>query len=321
MRAAIVHQPFLNRHLCLIELDGCRCGRNFDSDRRCGTLKLIARSWETLVKIILKVVNRNLFSVLSNAVSSLPGSFRCVAIEWEIALIEAELKPADFVGFAESPSTFIVDANDMATISAIRSMQTDIQAFKSKTPNLPLVLAPVIFAVQEDADISRVDDFPDFVSDWIYAPINVLELGQRIASCLIRQKVTAAHLHAGTVMLIPDTGSISFGGKTMHLSPSEYMLADLFFNQFGTVISFDQLSLFFRSKGKSTEANNIRVAIYQLRLKLDMLTKSQIRLASIYRKGYCLRNGEERRTSRWDLQYESQYVAADRNNEYRTRTV
>jgi DNA-binding winged helix-turn-helix (wHTH) protein len=271
--------------------------------------------------VILKVVNRNLFSVLSNAVSSLPRSFRSVAIEWEIALVEAELKPADFVGFAESPSTFLVDANDMATISSIRSMQTDIQAFRSKNPNLPLVLAPVIFAVQEDADISRVDDFPDFMSDWIYAPVNVLELGQRIVSCLARKKVMAAHLHAGTVMLIPDTGSISFGGKTMHLSPSEFILAELFFNQFGTVISFDQLSLFFRSKGKSTEANNIRVAIYQLRLKLDMLTKSQIRLASIYRKGYCLRNDGGKGAPHWNLQYESRHVAADRNKEYRTQTV
>ncbi|HJV80561.1 winged helix-turn-helix domain-containing protein [Noviherbaspirillum sp.] len=273
------------------------------------------------MEVTLKVVNRDLFSFLSNAVCSLPRSFKCVSIKWKIELVESELRPADFVAFSDSPSTFLVCASDAATIHSIRTMQNEIHALKSKNLGLPLVLAPVICAVQENAGGNRIDDLPDFMSDWIYAPINIQELGRRIISCLVRQKLMTAHLRAGMVTLMPDTRSISCGGKTLRLSPSEFMLADLFFNQFGTIISFDQLIQFFRSKGKSTEASNIRVAIYQLRLKLDMLTKSQISLTSVYKKGYCLRSDGGKGTTHWDSPYGSQYVMADRKTESWTASM
>lgn len=267
------------------------------------------------MEMTLKVVNRNLYSFLSGAVPSLPRSFKCVSIKWKIALVDNELRPADFVGFPDSPSTFLVEASDVATIHSIRLMQNDIHALKRKNPGLPLVLAPLICAVDEEAGGNRVDDLPDFISDWIFAPINVQELGRRIVSCLTRQRLMMAHVRAGLVTLMPDTRSISCGGKTLRLSPSEFMLADLFFNQFGTIISFDQLSLFFKSKGKSTEASNIRVAIYQLRLKLDMLTKSQISLTSVYKKGYCLRNDGGKGCAHWESPYGAQYAVAERKAE------
>jgi DNA-binding winged helix-turn-helix (wHTH) protein len=50
-----------------------------------------------------------------------------------------------------------------------------------------------------------------------------------------------------------------------------------------------ELILLFKSTGKSTEGSNIRVTIFQLRLKLEMLTRSRYTLASVYRQGYCLR--------------------------------
>ncbi|WP_136420159.1 MULTISPECIES: winged helix-turn-helix domain-containing protein [Oxalobacteraceae] len=273
------------------------------------------------MEVTLKVVHRDLFSFLSNAVSSLPRSFKCVSIKWKIELVESELRPADFVTFSDSPSTFLVCASDVETIRSIRVMQNEIHALKSKNLGLPLVLAPVICAVQENAGGARIDDLPDFMSDWIYAPINIQELGRRIISCLVRQRLMTAHLRAGMVTLMPDTRSISCGGKTLRLSPSEFMLADLFFNQFGTIISFDQLIQFFRSKGKSTEASNIRVAIYQLRLKLDMLTKSQISLASVYKKGYCLRSDGGKGATHWDSPYGPQYAMADRKTESWTASM
>jgi DNA-binding winged helix-turn-helix (wHTH) protein len=57
----------------------------------------------------------------------------------------------------------------------------------------------------------------------------------------------------------------------------------------GTVIPIKDLIMLFKSSGKSTEGSNIRVTIFQLRLKLEMLTKSQYALVSVYKQGYCLR--------------------------------
>ncbi|MGV3655037.1 MAG: hypothetical protein ACO1N5_12570, partial [Noviherbaspirillum sp.] len=45
----------------------------------------------------------------------------------------------------------------------------------------------------------------------------------------------------------------------------------------------------FKSSGKSTEGSNIRVTVFQLRLKLEMLTRSQFTIVSVYKRGYCLK--------------------------------
>ncbi len=89
--------------------------------------------------------------------------------------------------------------------------------------------------------------------------------------------------------LVPDLRVLSYQAKAIHLTPSEFALAELFLNQMGTVIPIKDLVMLFKSSGKSTEGSNIRVTIFQLRLKLEMLTKSHFTLASVYKQGYVLR--------------------------------
>jgi len=150
-------------------------------------------------------------------------------------------------------------------------------------------MSPIVLIFRSHTVLADAPDFPDFVADWICTPFLITDLARRVISSLRRKNILKTKLHFGSLSLVPDLRVLSYQAKGIHLTPSEYSLAELFLNQMGTVIPLKDLVMLFKSSGKSTEGSNIRVTIFQLRLKLEMLTKSQYTLASVYKQGYVLR--------------------------------
>ncbi len=241
------------------------------------------------MQIKLKTIGKDLYIHLLKEVAKLPKTYKQDIAEWQVEYMSLNFSPTDLVGFSDAPSVVLVDADDTKLVEKIQQMDVEVQGFIKSHPDLPLVRTPIIFIFKSQNCLLHTHDFPDFVSDWIFSPVTVPELARRIFSALKRQKILKTRLEFGLLTLVPETNTIFYEGKVLHLPASEFMLAELFFKQMGMVIPFKDLVFFFRSNGKSCEANNIRVAIFQLRLKLEMLTKSQIMLSSIYKKGYCMR--------------------------------
>jgi DNA-binding response OmpR family regulator len=246
------------------------------------------------MQIKLKVIGKELFFALSKKLPQLPHSNRLDVVEWQIDYASSDISPTDFLSFTDFPSVILVDGADTSLIMKIQQAETGMLAFIKKNPQLPIVRTPVIFIFDSPKCLERTYEIPDCVSDWMFAPVDLPELARRIFLSLRRQKILKTRLEFGSVTLMPETNTISYQGKVLRLPASEFTLAELFFSQMGMVIPFKDLVAFFKSKGKSSEANNIRVAIYQLRLKLEMLTKSQMMLVNVYRKGYCLRQRAQR---------------------------
>ncbi|MDO8311159.1 MAG: winged helix-turn-helix domain-containing protein, partial [Sideroxyarcus sp.] len=121
---------------------------------------------------------------------------------------------------------------------------------------------------------------------------------RRVLYSLRRKSILKSRLCFGPMTMIPDSRTISFAGRSAVLTRSEFALAELFLAQMGSVIPTSDLVALFKSTGKSTEGSNIRVTIFQLRLKLEMLTKSQYTLVSVYKQGYCMK--QKPRTSAID---------------------
>ena len=150
-------------------------------------------------------------------------------------------------------------------------------------------MSPIVLIFRSHSVLADAPDFPDFVADWICTPFLISDLARRVISSLRRKNILKTKLHFGSLTLVPDLRVLSYQAKGIHLTPSEYSLAELFLNQMGTVIPMKDLVMLFKSSGKSTEGSNIRVTIFQLRLKLEMLSKSHYTLASVYKQGYVLR--------------------------------
>lgn len=241
------------------------------------------------MKIELKVIGKELFSFLSGNASSFPKTFRSNAVDWHISYVSTDLDPKSFLCFTDRPSVMLVEAQDLALADKVQLMEGNICEYIKNNTELPLVRAPIIFVFQSTVCLQRAVVIPECVADWVFIPFEISELVRRIFVCLRRQKFLKIKLQCGALTLEQESQTVSYDGKTLHLSPLEFILAESFISQMGVVIPNSDLISLFKSKGNSSEINNIRVAIFQIRLKLAVLTKSRFLLISVYKKGYCLR--------------------------------
>ena len=239
--------------------------------------------------IRLKIIGREVFSSLSKNIAALPSMFQAEPITWHAAYVADQLQPEIFLYSGGHPNVIVVEARDLAALAQIEIVENQIAAFITRHAESRWIRAPVMVVFSSKNSLQDGQDLPSFVSDWTYGPLDTHEFSRRVLSSLRRQSLSKPAVQYGSVTLAPETDDITFAGEALHLQPSEFMLAELFFSQMGAVVPFTEVISVFERHGKSTTTSNIRVAIYQLRLKLAILTKSEITLANVYKKGYCLR--------------------------------
>ena len=246
------------------------------------------------MQLHLKIIGSELYHTLSREIDSLHAAFPKLSqqnepIEYEVTHLAENIKPEHLLSYPDLPSVLLIDAEDPTFVEKLQIMEKRELTFIKDPPFLPIVLSPVILIFRSYASLADSADFPDFVSDWICMPFAIPDLVRRVVSSLRRKNILKTKLRFGSLSLLPESRLIAYQGRTVHLTPSEYALAELFLNQMGSVIPIRDLVSLFKATGKSTEGSNIRVTIFQLRLKLEMLTKSQFTLASVYKQGYCLK--------------------------------
>jgi DNA-binding winged helix-turn-helix (wHTH) protein len=244
------------------------------------------------MQITVKISGKGLFQRLGEEAKTpdctFPKIFRNQLIDWKLDEIVNVLTHEDLVCRADAPSVLLIDADNVRTVAQIHSAEKEAYAHIQANSDVPAIRAPIIFMYPSAESINGARDCPDFVCDWSFSTVSIPELARRICFSLKRKNVFKTRIDRGSLALIEETRSIYHGTQATRLTPTEYTLAELFLTHMGTVISLPELEHLFRVTGKSTETNNIRVAIFQLRLKLEILTKSQVQLASVYKKGYCL---------------------------------
>ncbi len=245
------------------------------------------------MKITLKVIGKELFAMLNGQLAKLNSAFprfstQLEHFEWDIVEISS-VRPEHLLSYPDAPSALLIDAQEPAYIEKIQLLEKKELTFIKDPPFLPIVMSPIVLIFRSHSVLADAPDFPDFVADWICTPFLISDLARRVIASLRRKNILKTTLHFGCLTLVPDLRVLSYQGKGIHLTPSEYSLAELFLNQMGTVIPIKDLVSLFKSGGKSTEGSNIRVTVFQLRLKLEMLTKSHYTLGSVYKQGYVLR--------------------------------
>lgn len=260
------------------------------------------------MKITLKVIGSDLFSMLNQDIEKINSTFprssgQSEQFEWNIVQLNL-VRPENLLSYPDTPSILLIDAQDPTYVERIQLLEKKEMTFIKDPPFLPIVLSPIILIFRTQRELEDVTEFPDFVADWLSLPFTLSDLIRRILAALRRKNIIKTKLHFGSLTLVPDLRLMSYHGKTIHLTPSEFALAELFLNQMGTVIPMKELVLLFKSTGKSTEGSNIRVTIFQLRLKLEMLTRSRYTLASVYKQGYCLRTKLKQSTTRSGEKYD-----------------
>ena len=245
------------------------------------------------MQLELKVIGERLFKTVMFSFPTLAETLLQLCCETDpikAVVTQFEEKPQvkDFLLEAGVATVILVEATDLSLIESLHAMERKELAFLGQAGSTTR-LAPVI-AVFDSADLlSEVRELPDIISDWTFFPVEPVELARRTFSALKRKNIVKTKVLYGALSLISDSRVLLFFGNGVNLTRSEFALMELFLSQMGTVIPLTDLAMLFRSTGKSTEGSNIRVTIFQLRLKLEMLTKGQYTVTSVYKQGYCLK--------------------------------
>jgi DNA-binding winged helix-turn-helix (wHTH) protein len=242
----------------------------------------------------IEVIGDRLFTTLSDKANDLTEAMRHLCRHTDEVLptlVKMVNRPHlnDLLLHENMIKVILVEVHDLSVIEAIHVMERKELAFLDHSGTSLPRLAPLIAIFDSPTVLAEVRDLPELISDWIFLPLDPNELARRIHSTLKRKNIIKTKLRYGVLSVIAESRTLVFFGNTMQLTRSEFALADLFLSQMGTVIPLADLALLFRSTGKSTSGSNIRVTVFQLRLKLEMLTKGQYTVTSVYKQGYCLK--------------------------------
>lgn len=204
---------------------------------------------------------------------------------------------ADFLCDASLANVILVDSREYRLLDALAPAQRMARGMADRR----LWPAPLILAVDAHQSPPSATDTGMLAADWVFAPVSPTDLLRRASLLLQRLQRPAqgapdepvarpAFADGPALSLHAASLSVAYQGRTVRLSRAEFMLVDLFLGRSGGVVSFGELSEFFQTQGKADTRSNIRVGIFELRLKLEQLSGSALGLVSIYRQGYALRH-------------------------------
>lgn len=247
------------------------------------------------MKILLKVMGQSLYHRVTKALASANSPFpRSSAhgklIHWQLAELQPPFDSSCLENADGELSFVIMQIDDLVTIENLRTIEKRESLHVRSVYSLDHELAPLIAVLKEDIHASELPDMPDIISDWMIEPISVNDLVRRMFTGMKRRQRLRSELGHGVLTLLPESKMLCYAGNSTQLTASEVSVAELFLHHFGTVIPIDDIHLLFKLAGRSTEGSNIRVTMFQLRFKIEAVSRCQFTLDNTYNAGYVLRH-------------------------------
>jgi len=193
-------------------------------------------------------------------------------------------------GFAlakqEAPSLVVLDVMmpevDGFTV-AKRIRQNEV------TKNIPIIMLTALSQIND-----KVNGFNIGVDDYLVKPFEIEELLVRVRALLKRTNqipVSASTrdlLTLGEVTLLPEIYSVKIGEKQTKLTPIEFEIFNLLFQNHGNMVSSAKLLKDIWGYSPDDDIETIRVHIRHLRSKIDKIANGKKYIETIYGGGYKL---------------------------------
>ena len=247
------------------------------------------------MKILLKVMGESLYHRVTKALAAANSPFprscsQGKLIHWQLTSLEPPFNSACLENASGELSVVLMEVTDLVTIENLRTMESRESLHVRSLYTLSHDLAPLIVVLRHDIVANDLLQMPDIVSDWMIEPVSINDLVRRVFSGMKRRQRLRSELGYGVLTLLPESRTLCYAGNSTQLTTSEVSVAELFLHHFGTVIPIDDIHLLFRLAGRSTEGSNIRVTMFQLRFKIEAVTRCQFTLTNTYNAGYVLRH-------------------------------
>ncbi|MBR5554707.1 response regulator transcription factor [bacterium] len=193
-------------------------------------------------------------------------------------------------GFAlckqENPSLVILDVM-MPEVDGFTVAQRIRK--NEETKNTPILMLTALSQLND-----KVNGFNIGVDDYLVKPFEMEELQVRVRALLKRSNqipesiATRELLTLGEITLLPETYSVKIEEKIAKLTPIEFDIFNLLFQNYGNMVSSSKLLKDIWGYAPDDDIETIRVHIRHLRSKLDKISNGKKYIETIYGGGYKL---------------------------------
>ncbi len=193
-------------------------------------------------------------------------------------------------GFAlakqELPNTIILDVM-MPEVDGFTVAQRIRQ--NPSTKNIPILMLTALSQLND-----KIKGFDIGIDDYLVKPFEMEELKVRIRALLKRSRqipesiATRELLNVKEITLMPETYSVKIHDKKAKLTPIEFEIFNLLFQNHGNMVSSAKLLSDIWGYSPDDEIETIRVHIRHLRTKIDKIANGKKYIETIYGGGYKL---------------------------------
>ncbi len=215
----------------------------------------------------------------------------------ELIKVNLELGGYKVVQAYDGTTGFALCKQELPSLVILDVMMPEVDGFtvaqrirkNEATKDIPILMLTALSQLND-----KVNGFNIGVDDYLVKPFEMEELQVRVRALLKRTRQipesasTREILTLGDITLLPETYSVKIAEKTAKLTPIEFDIFNLLFQNHGNMVSSAQLLKDIWGYSPDDDIETIRVHIRHLRSKLDKISEGRKYIETIYGGGYKL---------------------------------
>ena len=213
----------------------------------------------------------------------------------ELIKVNLELEGHQVIQAYDGIKGFALCKQELPALVILDVMMPDVDGFtvaqrirkNDETKDIPILMLTALSQLND-----KVNGFNIGVDDYLVKPFEMQELEVRVRALLKRTNQipksasTRDLLTLGEVTLLPETYSVKINEKTAKLTPIEFDILNLLFQNHGNMVSSAQLLKDIWGYSPDDDIETIRVHIRHLRSKLKKIADGKKYIETIYGGGY-----------------------------------
>ena len=215
----------------------------------------------------------------------------------ELIKVNLEISGYKVVQAFDGTTGFALAKQELPSVVVLDVMMPEVDGFtvaqrirkNDSTKDIPIIMLTALSQLND-----KVNGFNIGVDDYLVKPFEMEELQVRIRALLKRTNQipqsasTRELLTLGDITLLPETYSVKIKDKQTKLTPIEFDIFNLLFQNHGNMVSSAQLLKDIWGYAPDDDIETIRVHIRHLRTKLDKISDGKKYIQTIYGGGYKL---------------------------------
>lgn len=215
----------------------------------------------------------------------------------ELIKINLEILGYKVIQAFDGTTGFALCKQELPSIVILDVMMPEIDGFtvaqrirkNEYTKDIPIIMLTALSQISD-----KVNGFNIGIDDYLVKPFEIEELQVRIRALLKRtdqipkSACTRELLTLNEITLLPETYSVKINDKVAKLTPIEFDIFNLLFQNHGNMVSSAQLLQDIWGYSPDDDIETIRVHIRHLRAKLDKISNEKKYIETIYGGGYKL---------------------------------